>query len=193
MARSSSSDAGTHAALDALATVLGVKGQLRLVPQGSTPKPHVVIKRDYPKDDDDLNDMPSGVARFSFTAGKKFSVAKGQQLFFAVASPSDPDGKTLHFNDTTFLIEADVAHGLEENDVEEDDDEEETYQYRRKMQRVERDVEALPPKVRKNYTGQTTYESFASSMFPIHFLVQAIMLLLIYRFFQGSHLHLLAF
>ncbi|KAF8881947.1 hypothetical protein CPB84DRAFT_1851418 [Gymnopilus junonius] len=156
MDRSSSPEAAANPSLNALATLLGVKGRLRLVPQGPTPKPHVVIKRDFPKGNDDLDDLAPGVARFSFIAGKKFSANKGQPLFFAVASPTDRDGKTLLSEENTFLIEADLADVHGEND--EEHEEEEGHHRGLKRKRIE--IESLPPKMRKSYTRKKTYQSF---------------------------------
>lgn len=159
MEDSSASDAGAHVFYDALASLLGVKGPLRLVPQGSTPKAHVVIKRDYIKDKPDSGDSSTSIARFSFIAGKKFTINKGQPLLFAVASPTDRDGKTLLCDDNTFLLEADVANVSEDNSKEDLG-----HPSSEKEQRKGRgNVGGLPPKMRKSFAKKKSYASYIES------------------------------
>ncbi|KDR81902.1 hypothetical protein GALMADRAFT_240187 [Galerina marginata CBS 339.88] len=157
MDQSSASDGGGDTSYDALASLLGVKAQLRLVPHPeNTPKAHIVLKRDYPKGQDESEESSARVARFSFIAGKKFTVAKGAHLYFSVASPSDRDGKTLLCDEKTFMIEADIMDASEEIN-EEDVESPEVEQSNRKRRK---NVEGLPPKMRKSFSRKTTYESF---------------------------------
>lgn len=81
---------------DALGSLLGVTGPLRLLPQGSAPKPHIIIKRDYSKGGEADGETSRNVARFCFVAGKKFTINKGQPLLFAVACPHGP-GRQVAF------------------------------------------------------------------------------------------------
>lgn len=144
---------------DALASLLGVKGPFRLVPQGSTPKPHVVIKRDYLKEQLESGESSTSIARFSFVAGKKFTISKGQPLLLAVASPADRDGKTLLCDDNTFLLEADVATVSEDNN-------EESFgrpSPDRAQRKARGNVDGLPPKMRKSFAKKKSYASYIES------------------------------
>lgn len=91
-----------------LTALLGVKGPLRLLPQGPAPKPHIVLKRDYSRIAAGADATSRGVLRFSFIAGKKFAINKGQQLLFTIAPPADAGGKTPPVVNTTFLLEGDI-------------------------------------------------------------------------------------
>ncbi|KAF8968318.1 hypothetical protein BDZ97DRAFT_1916158 [Flammula alnicola] len=144
------------ASYDALAALLGVKGPLRLLPQGSAPKPHVVLKRDYSRDDGEGGEATTKIARFSFIAGKKFSISKGQPLLFAIACPTDQDGKTLLSDDNTFLLEGDLANDIEGSDEEGADQSEAGTKGRA-------NIEGLPPKMRKSYTRKKAYASFVEN------------------------------
>jgi hypothetical protein len=148
---------------DALTTLLGVKGALRLLPQGPTPKAHIVLKRDYPKGGVESEQAPT-VACFSFIAGKKFTVNKGQPLLFAVACPTDRDGKTLLGNDNTFVLEADIADGSED-----DGPEESSCSLEKEETRRSEHIECLPPKARKSLVRKKAYASYIESLFQVNF------------------------
>ena len=156
------SSSGRKPSYDALTTLLGVKGALRLLPQGPTPKAHVVLKRDYPKGGDE-SEQASSVACFSFVAGKKFTINKGQPLLFAVACPTDRDGKTLLGNDNTFVLEADIADGSEDNRLEDNSCSLETEETRRSE-----NIECLPPKARKSLVRKKAYASYIESLFKVN-------------------------
>lgn len=166
MDSSSVSDAGGNASYGTLASLFGVKGPWRLVPQGSTPKAHIIIKRDNYREQSTSGESSSGVARFSFIAGKKFTISKGQPLLFALASPNDQDGKTLLYDDTTFLLEADLApseESIEEhtelpaNDIAQ-------------QMSGRKNIASLPPKMRKSYAKQKSYASFVESKLSPYFI-----------------------
>uniref|UniRef100_A0A8H7Y286 WD40 repeat-like protein n=1 Tax=Psilocybe cubensis TaxID=181762 RepID=A0A8H7Y286_PSICU len=162
MGDSSASDAGAHVSYDALASLLGVKGPLRLVPQGSTPKAHVVIKRDYIREKSDSGESSTSIARFSFIAGKKFAINKGQPLLFAVAAPTDQDGKTLLCDDNTFLLEADVASVSDDNGEEDIGN----ILSKKEQKKEQGNVGGLPPKMRKSYSRKTSYASYIENEPP---------------------------
>ncbi|GJE88033.1 WD40-repeat-containing domain protein [Phanerochaete sordida] len=74
-----------------VASVLGVKGQLRFHPHGSTQKAHVVLRQvELSEESDDEGD--SSVVYFSLFAQKRIEVKPGKEILLAVASP---DGKLL--------------------------------------------------------------------------------------------------
>jgi len=158
---SSSASNAVPSDLDALATLLGVKGPLRLVPQGPTPKAHIILRRDFARDDESSDGESSNVARFSFVAGKKITVNKGQPLLFAVASPKDRDGKTLLGKDNTFILEGTI----DDNPYESDEEEEDRIRREQMLRKMRQGTKgsALPPKMRKSFTGKTTYESFTEN------------------------------
>ncbi|KAF9484904.1 WD40 repeat-like protein [Pholiota conissans] len=101
------------ASVNTLASALGISGTLRLLPQGSAPKPHIVLKRDY-LEDKSADGSTAGTVRLSFIAGKRFTISKGQPLLFAIASPDDPDGKALLGDVNSFLLEASIVDVLSE-------------------------------------------------------------------------------
>ncbi|KIM49515.1 hypothetical protein M413DRAFT_438701 [Hebeloma cylindrosporum] len=157
----STSSAGRKSSCDALTSLLGVKGALRLLPQGPTPKAHIVLKRDYPKGED-ISDQTSTFARFSFIAGKKFTVNKGQPLLFAVACPTDRDGRTLLGDDNTFVLEADIMGSSEDKSIEDTgrlpEQEDCT---------TSGNIERLPPKARKSLVRKKAYASYLENEPPL--------------------------
>lgn len=73
------------------ASILGIKGQLRFHPHGSTQKPHVVLRQvDISEDTDDEGE--SSTIYFSLFAQKRIEVKPGKEILLAVAAP---DGKLL--------------------------------------------------------------------------------------------------
>lgn len=74
-----------------VASVLGVKGQLRFHPHGSTQKAHVVLRQvELSEESDDEGDSP--MVYFSLFAHKRIEVKPGKEILLAVATP---DGKFL--------------------------------------------------------------------------------------------------
>jgi len=157
----SASSAGRKSSYDALTSLLGVEGALRLLPQGPTPKAHIVLKRDYTKGEA-KSEQASTVARFSFIAGKKFSINKGQPLLFAVACPTDREGKTLLGDDNTFVLEADIMGSSEDNSLEDIGRLPEQEDPKRSE-----NIECLPPKARKSLVRKKAYASYIESLFQL--------------------------
>ena len=74
-----------------VASVLGIKGQLRFHPHGSTQKAHVVLRQvELSEESDDEGD--SSIIYFSLFAQKRIEVKPGKEILLAVATP---DGKFL--------------------------------------------------------------------------------------------------
>ena len=74
-----------------VASVLGVKGQLRFHPHGSTQKAHVVLRQVELSDESD-DEGDSSMVYFSLFAQKRIEVKPGKEILLAVASP---DGTLL--------------------------------------------------------------------------------------------------
>lgn len=69
------------------ASILGIKGQLRFRPHGSTQKAHVVLRQvDWSPEDSDDEADPSMVY-FSLFAQKRIEVKPGKEILLAVATP----------------------------------------------------------------------------------------------------------
>lgn len=86
-------DSGLAGASDepTVASVLGVKSQLRFHPHGSTQKAHVVLRQvELSEESDDEGD--SSMVYFSLFAQKRIEVKPGKEILLAVATP---DGKFL--------------------------------------------------------------------------------------------------
>lgn len=142
--------AGAKAACDALCTALGVKVPLRLIPQPPTMKPHIVIKRDIPKDGEP-NDIDPKCARFTFVANKRINVNKGAVLLFGVEHPT-PEGapKSTAPNFDSFLLEADlIGTPYEEEDVPKVR-KKAISEVKRARSQARKNIVALPPKMRKS-------------------------------------------
>ena len=87
-------------------SVLGVKGQLRFHPHGSTQKAHVVLRQvDLAEESDDEGE--SSMVYFSLFAQKRIEVKPGKEILLAVATP---DGKFL---ETPVVFAARVSSGDE--------------------------------------------------------------------------------
>ena len=85
-----------------VASVLGVNGQLRFHPHGSTQKAHVVLRQvELSEESDDEGD--SSMVYFSLFAQKRIEVKPGKEILLAVASP---DGK---FIETPVVFAAKVS------------------------------------------------------------------------------------
>lgn len=151
---------------DTLSALLGVKGPLRLLPQGPAPKPHIVLKRDYSRDGAGGTGNTIGAVRFSFIAGKKFTVNKGQPLLFTIApTAADPSEKTLGGgNTTTYLLEGDLFFAASAGEVETPTPlgvESAGAETRASFE------DRLPPKMRKSHTHKQTYAGFAMSEYSL--------------------------
>ena len=122
------------------ASVLGVKGQLRFRPHGSTQKAHVVLRQvALPEDSEDEED-PSMIY-FSLFAQKRIEVKPGKEILLAVATP---DGKFL---DTPVIF----AGKLSGEDLGVDMSMQRAEEYRATML----PARTLPPKMRKTWSKRS--------------------------------------
>lgn len=142
--------------LDAL---FGVKGSVRLVPQGASPKPHIILRRECSAKGGVESESTSGTARFSFVANKQLSkISKGQALSIGIRVPhskEEDEPKVLH-GEGIVILEFDYD---DESDatVEDENNDEEHQELRRKA------IDSLPAKCRKSLIGTKTFNEFAES------------------------------
>jgi len=140
----------------------GVRGPLRLVPQGNAPKAHILLKREISGEDDTEDEPTLGTARFTFVANKRFTASKGQTLLVSVIDPK-ADDQSLLLDDHTISFEFEFDDGEVLSEVDEEEDIEEIERARwmaTKKERKRRDVDTLPPKMRKSLIGTKTYVDF---------------------------------
>jgi hypothetical protein len=70
-----------------VSSILGIKGQLRFHPHGSTQKAHVVLRQvEMSEESDDEGD--SSMVYFSLFAQKRIEVKPGKEILLAVAAPN---------------------------------------------------------------------------------------------------------
>ncbi|KAI0261072.1 hypothetical protein BC834DRAFT_1035067 [Gloeopeniophorella convolvens] len=102
------------------ASILGIKGNLRFRPHGSSQKAHVVLRRIEPDSDSEGEDDSKGVVQFSLFAYKRIEVKPGKEILLTVA-----DGP---FKDRAIIFEGDehdtssLSEAEEETQVAEEDD-----------------------------------------------------------------------
>ncbi|KIP10287.1 hypothetical protein PHLGIDRAFT_249413 [Phlebiopsis gigantea 11061_1 CR5-6] len=128
-----------------VASVLGVKGQLRFHPHGSTQKAHVVLRKvDLAEESDD--DEESSMVYFSLFAQKRIEVKPGKEILLAVATP---DGKFL---DAPVIFAGRVSVGEESiQDVS-------SQPFRNDLSSKTR-APVIPPKLRKPWLEAPIIES----------------------------------
>ena len=121
------------------ASVLGVKGQLRFHPHGSTQKAHVVLRQvTLPEESEDEGDSPT--VYFSLFAQKRIEVKPGKEILLAVATP---DGQFL---DTPVIFAARLSEEEADGNVS---------SYGPGEQRLAKNTRILPPKMRKTWSKRT--------------------------------------
>lgn len=125
-----------------LESFFGIKGSVRLVPQGAPQKPHILLRRECTAEDGAESSSVSGKARFSLIANKRFTISKGHTLSFGIVGlKGDDEVKPLN-GESSFTLEFDYDDELHSR----------------------RDFESLPAKMRKSLTGTKTFDTFAESM-----------------------------
>jgi hypothetical protein len=142
MDESSLSDADGLFPSPTFASILGVKGFLRLRPHGSSQKAHVVLRRVEFSDDSGDDEEGRPIAYYSLFAQKRIEVKPGKEILMAVAS-SD-----TRFKDQALIFEGDLSSGNESSEEEDVGDV------------VEEDIpdsqftagQAIPPKMRRAWT-----------------------------------------
>lgn len=120
MTDSSSIDNDLVSLAPTAASILGIKGNLRFRPHGSSQKAHVVLRRVEPESDSDGEGESKGVIQFSLFAYKRIEVKPGKEILLTVA-----DGP---FKDRAIIFEGDelgassLSDAEEQTQVAEDDD-----------------------------------------------------------------------
>ena len=122
------------------ASILGVKGQLRFHPHGSTQKAHVVL-RQVALSEDSEEEGDSSMRYFSLFAQKRIEVKPGKEILLAVATP---DGKFL---DTPVIF----AGRLSGEDLDLNKPKYRTSEYQSKPS----GSGTLPPRMRKAWSKRT--------------------------------------
>lgn len=112
MTDSSSIDNGLVSLAPTAASILGIKGNLRFRPHGSSQKAHVVLRRVEPEGDSDGDGETKGVIQFSLFAYKRIEVKPGKEILLTVA-----DGP---FKDRAIVFEGDELGASSLSDVEEE-------------------------------------------------------------------------
>jgi hypothetical protein len=131
-----------------LDSLFDIKGPVRLVPQGASQKPHIVLRRERLSNNADESSCLAGTTRFSFVANKRFTISKGHTLSFGIGDPSNDDELKLLNSEGAFLLEFDVNNQLQMAD----------------------NLSSLPARMRKSLTGTKTYDAFAESKSHIMFV-----------------------
>ena len=124
-----------------LDSLFNIKGPVRLVPQGASQKPHIVLRRQSLSKDADQSSCLSGTTHFSFVANKRFTISKGHTLSLGISHPTGEDELKLLGSESSFLLEFDFSNQIHTVD----------------------NLSSLPARVRKSMTGVRTYDAFTES------------------------------
>ncbi|KAL0947583.1 hypothetical protein HGRIS_013672 [Hohenbuehelia grisea] len=95
-------DAMNASSAPTVASILGVKGALRVRPHGLSQKPHVILRRVELSDDSGDEEENSGIVYFSLFAQKRIEVKPGKEILVSIAGA---DGK---LRDHPVLFEGDL-------------------------------------------------------------------------------------
>ncbi|PPR00053.1 hypothetical protein CVT24_009009 [Panaeolus cyanescens] len=134
--------------VNTLAAALGLKGPLRIVPQGVTRKPHIILKRVEDEDSLAAPGPSKRVARFAFATAKRIQLKPDADLIFALEAP---DGEGL-------LIEGDIDSG---SDSEIEELEPEPVPAKQKEPSIDQTtLGRLPPKMRKCLERKSAFNDY---------------------------------
>lgn len=97
-----------------VASLLGIKGSLRLRPHGSSQKAHVVLRR-VEIADDSSDDEGKSVVYFSLFAQKRIEVKPGKEILLALPPSAG------RFQDQAVIFEGDLPDAEKTSDEEEDE------------------------------------------------------------------------
>ncbi|KAI0345067.1 hypothetical protein BDW22DRAFT_1370783 [Trametopsis cervina] len=132
-----------------VASILGVKGQLRFHPHGSTQKAHVVLRQVEISTEESDDEADSTTIYFSLFAQKRIEVKPGKEILLAVATP---DGRYL---DTPVIFAARSTG----DDADLDDDVSKSAQ----VESATPLPHTLPPKMRKTWSKRSNAQSQSKS------------------------------
>jgi hypothetical protein len=145
---SGSSDGDANSPSPTVASILGIKGSLRLRLHGSSQKAHVVLRRVELEDDSSDDGESKPVVYFSLFAQKRIEVKPGKEILVALGSA---DGR---FKDRAVMFEGDLR-GTDDSS----DDEGTVDKPAKKDPRNVPVGHAMPPKMRRTWTKQLGDES----------------------------------
>lgn len=148
---SGSSDGDTQSPSPTAASILGIKGSLRLRLHGSSQKAHVVLRRVKLEDDSSADGESKPVVYFSLFAQKRIEVKPGKEILVALGSA---DGR---FKDRAVMFEGDLCGT--------DDDSDDEDIVRKPAKKDSKDVpmgNAIPPKMRRTWTKKLEEESIVT-------------------------------
>ncbi|KAF8655859.1 hypothetical protein AX16_002942 [Volvariella volvacea WC 439] len=140
-----------------VASVLGIKGNIRFRPHGSLQKPHVVLRRVSIREG--INERGEGiqVVSFSLFASKRIEVKPGKEILLSI------DGVDSHLKDQPVVFEADLPSMNDISDEEGDT----------QVAEEEEDVlppptdEAIPPKMRRAWAKKVVEASPVVAVQPV--------------------------
>ncbi|KAJ7491168.1 hypothetical protein FB451DRAFT_633222 [Mycena latifolia] len=127
-----------------VASILGIKGGLRLRHHTVSQKAHVILRRVEASEDSTDDDEESNVVCFRLFANKNINLKSGKELLLTIAAV---DGR---FKDRVVMFEGNLGS-------DEDSDHEGTTQVEEEPQIIEDEEDtipqaAMPPKMRRQWT-----------------------------------------
>jgi len=161
MRKSCTRKAAQSSSLSTLDNLFGIKGSVHLVPQGVSPKPHIILRRECPARDGAESQSTSGAARFSLVANKQLSkISKGQQLSVGIRVPHSKEDKESKFLNGEGVVTLEFDYD-DESDATAMEDEESDRKEQQELRKHA--LESLPAKFRKSLMGTKTFNEFAES------------------------------
>jgi hypothetical protein len=145
---SGSSDGDANFPSPTAASILGIKGSLRLRLHGSSQKAHVVLRRVELEDDSSDDGESKPVVYFSLFAQKRIEVKPGKEILVALGSA---DGR---FKDRAVMFEGDLRGANDSSD-----DEETVKMPTKEDPKNVPTGHAIPPKMRRTWTKKLGEES----------------------------------
>jgi hypothetical protein len=142
---SSITDTESLSTSTSVASILGIKGGLRIRHHTASQKAHVVLRRVESSESDSEDGEENNVVSFKLFANKQISLKPGKELLLTIASV---DGR---FKDQVVMFEGNLRGS------DEDSDHEGTTQVEEEPQVIEEEEEiipqaAMPPKMRRQWT-----------------------------------------
>ena len=137
-----------------MASILGIKGSIRVRPHGSSQKAHVVLRRVELADDSSDDGETSTTVYFSLFAHKKIDVKPGKEILLAL-----PGGK---HKDQAIIFEADIPGEETDTDIGGDTETESG-----ETGPVSQMGDLLPPKMRRDWSKKFLNDMNCESPFDM--------------------------
>ncbi len=162
MRKSCTHKAAQPSSFSTLDSLFGIKGSVRLVPQGVSPKPHIILRRECPAKVGAEPESTSGTARFSLVANKQLSkISKGQPLSVGIRVPHSKENKELKLLNGEGIVTLEFDYDDESYATAMEDEENDGKEQQELRKQA---LESLPAKFRKSLIGTKTFNEFAESM-----------------------------